>query len=293
MKLFIQRPFYTRKLAYMDLTGILEVAGRTDTGCVRAHNEDSIGEEIELGTVVLADGMGGYHGGEVASGIAVNKILNYLHDHLPQIKRVTLDAESGIHEESRLARDAISGANSTIISTANKQPQYKGMGTTVVLGIFHNNTLTIAHVGDSRMYRYRDETLEHMTVDHTLLQELVDRGFYTEEEAQQSLNKNLVTRALGIEDPVQVDVHETQTLPGDIYLLCSDGLNDMIRDDDILLALKTFNNDLQDAADNLVKLAKENGGKDNVSVILARPMKPFPAKPASWYLTLFDKIFKR
>ncbi len=276
----------------MDLTGILEVAGRTDTGCVRSHNEDSIGEEIELGTIVLADGMGGYHGGEVASGIAVNTILNYLHDHLPRTKQNSLDKDTGLHQESLLAREAIAHANATIISTATTQPQYKGMGTTVVLGIFHNDKLTIAHVGDSRMYRYRNGVLEHMTVDHTLLQELVDRGFYTEEEARQSLNKNLVTRALGIENPVKVDVHETQTEPGDIYLLCSDGLNDMILDDDILLALTTFNHKLQDTADNLVKLAKENGGKDNVSVILARPIKPYPAKNPTWYSTIFSKLRK-
>ncbi len=276
----------------MDLTGILEVAGRTDTGCVRTHNEDSIGEEIELGTVVLADGMGGYHGGEVASGIAVNTILNYLHEHLPKTQPGITDEETGLHSESLLARDAIAHANSTILSTASNQSQYKGMGTTVVLGIFHNDKLTVAHVGDSRMYRYRNGALEHMTVDHTLLQELVDRGFYTEEEARQSLNKNLVTRALGIEDPVQIDVHETQTEPGDIYLLCSDGLNDMILDEDILLALKTFSDKLQDAADNLVKLAKENGGKDNISVILARPIKKYPAKIAPWYSNLFAKLRK-
>ncbi|MGV6859468.1 MAG: Stp1/IreP family PP2C-type Ser/Thr phosphatase [bacterium] len=274
----------------MDLTGILEVAGRTDTGCVRTHNEDSIGEEIELGTVVLADGMGGYHGGEVASGIAVNTILNYLHEHLPDTAPGIADKETGLHSESILARDAIAHANTTILSTASNQQQYKGMGTTVVLGIFHNDKLTVAHVGDSRMYRYRNGDLEHMTVDHTLLQELIDRGFYTEEEARQSLNKNLVTRALGIEDPVQVDVHETQTEPGDIYLLCSDGLNDMILDEDILLALKTFSHKLQDAADNLVKLAKENGGKDNISVILARPIKPYPAKIQPWYSILLSKL---
>jgi len=272
----------------MDLTGYLEIAGRTDAGQIREQNEDSIGEEIELGTIILADGMGGYHGGEVASAIAVNTVLNHLHENISTLPPGQIDKKTGYSKESLHAREAISQANTTIVKASETQPQYRGMGTTVVMGIFHNNKVTTAHVGDSRMYRFRDNLLEHLTVDHTLLQELVDRGFYTEQEARESLNKNLVTRALGIDREVVVDISESEALPGDIYLLCSDGLNDMVSDEDIRGTISTYSANLQVTADNLVKLANENGGRDNVSVVLARPLLPFPAPSMAWYKRLFN-----
>ncbi len=281
-----------RNLENMDLTGILEIAGRTDTGRVREQNEDSIGEEVELGTVVLADGMGGYHGGEVASAIAVNTILNHLHEHLPGISTAQIDKRTGYCRETLVCQAAIEEANATIVKAAQSQPQYRGMGTTVVVGVFFDNKLSVSHVGDSRMYRFRDNRLERITADHTLLQELVDRGFYTEEEANESLNKNLVTRALGVEEDVVVDMHETSVETGDIYLLCSDGLTDMVSDQEISATIKTFVNNLQDIADNLVELANEHGGRDNVSVVLARPLKPFPAPPENWLKRLINLIFQ-
>jgi len=275
----------------MDLTGYIEIAGRTDAGQIREQNEDSIGEEVELGTIILADGMGGYHGGEVASAIAVNTVLNHLHEHITTLSPGQIDKKTGFSKESLHAREAISQANTTIVKASETQPQYRGMGTTVVMGVFHDNKLTAAHVGDSRMYRFRDNVLERLTVDHTLLQELVDRGFYTEAEARESLNKNLVTRALGIDKEVVVDISETEALPGDIYLLCSDGLNDMISDEDIGGTISAFSTNLQEAADNLVKLANKNGGRDNVSVVLARPLLPFPAPSVTWYKRLFSFKF--
>jgi len=187
-------------------------------------------------------------------------------------------------------RDAIVKANETIYQTAQSQPQYQGMGTTVVVLVFYDNRITFAHVGDSRMYRLRNGQLEQITVDHTLLQELVDRGFYSQEEAKQSLNKNLVTRALGIEPSVAVDLQEDVTFPGDIYLLCSDGLNDMVDDEEIHLTLKEFGANLEEAAKRLIDLANEHGGKDNVSVILARPMKEFTARK-HWYDRVVDWLF--
>ena len=274
----------------MDLTGTLEIAGRTDAGQVREQNEDSIGEEAELGAIILADGMGGYHGGEVASAIAVNTVLNYLHEHISDFPPGQIDKKSGHSKEGLHAREAITQANTSIVKAAETQPQYRGMGTTVVMGIFYDNKITAAHVGDSRMYRFRDDGLEQLTVDHTLLQELVDRGFYTEQEARESLNKNLVTRALGIDKEVVVDISETDVQPGDIYLLCSDGLNDMITDEEILATMSTFGDNLQDIADNLIKLANEHGGRDNVSVVLAKPVRPFPAPPRVWYKRFFGSF---
>ena len=273
----------------MNLKGKLEIVGRTDTGRVRSHNEDSIGEDVELGTVVLADGMGGYKGGEVASAIAVNTILDELHKSVPGLQPGDVDPQTGYTRESIAARDSIVKANKTIHQTAQSQPQYQGMGTTVVMAIFYDNRVSVAHVGDSRVYRFRDGKLSQVTVDHTLLQELVDRGFYTDEEARASLNKNLVTRALGIEPTVAVDVKEEMALPEDIYILCSDGLNDMVEDEEIYLTIKNFGDNLDEAADRLIELANKHGGKDNVSVILARPTKPFPAqqgwvgKVAEWF----------
>jgi protein phosphatase len=275
----------------MDLTGFLEIAGRTDAGQVRTQNEDSIGEEVELGAIILADGMGGYHGGEVASAIAVNTVLNYLHEHIPTFLPGQTDKKADLSKESLHIREAITQANTSIVKASETQPQYRGMGTTVVMGIFYDNRITVAHVGDSRMYRFRDDLLEHITVDHTLLQELVDRGFYTEQEARESLNKNLVTRALGIDKEVIVDIKEMEALPGDIYLLCSDGLNDMISDEDIRSTISAFSANLQDTADNLIKLANEKGGRDNVSVVLARPLMPFPAPSIAWYKRLFSFFY--
>jgi len=274
----------------MNLKGKLEVVGLTDTGRVRSQNEDSIGDDVEIGVIALADGMGGYKGGEVASAIAINTVMEELKQNISKLAPGDSDPATGYANESLAVRDAIIKANDSIYQTAQSQPQYQGMGTTVVMAIFYDNRMTIAHVGDSRMYRFRHDALEQITSDHSLLQELVDRGFYTEDEARQSLNKNLVTRALGIEPTVAVDLREDMTLPGDIYLLCSDGLSDMVEDEDIYLTIKSFGTNLEDTAKQLIDLANQNGGKDNVSVILAKPLKDFPARK-HWYDKVVDWLF--
>jgi protein phosphatase len=274
----------------MNLKGRLEVVGLTDTGRVRSHNEDSIDDDIEIGVIVLADGMGGYKGGEVASAIAINSIMEKLQQAVPALPPGEEDPQTGYTNESIALREAINIANEAIYQTAQSQPQYQGMGTTVVMAIFYDNRMTIAHVGDSRMYRFRNDTLEQVTSDHSLLQELVDRGFYSREEARQSLNRNLVTRALGIEPTVAVDLHEDMTLPGDIYLLCSDGLSDMVEDDAIADTIRNYGTNLEETARQLVELANESGGKDNISVVLAKPLKDFPAKK-HWYDKVVDWFF--
>ena len=161
------------------------------------------------------------------------------------------------------------------------------MGTTLVAAAFYDDRMTVAHVGDSRMYRLRDGRLEQVTRDHSLLQELIDKGFYTPEEARQSLNKNLVTRAMGIEMSVVPDFQEEMVKPGDIYLLCSDGLSDLVDDSEIARTLQKYSENLEEAAMALVQRANDNGGKDNISVILARTLKSFAAKK-SWYSKVFD-----
>jgi protein phosphatase len=188
-----------------------------------------------------------------------------------------VDSETGMQRPSIVLRDAIARANRIIYQTAKTQPQCEGMGTTIVACLFFNNKVAIAHVGDSRMYRLRSNRFEQMTLDHSLLQELVDRGFYSPEEAQRAANKNYVTRALGVEPQVEVEVQEHPVDKGDIFILCSDGLSDMVEDEDIRLTISTFGANLDTVAKQLIQLANENGGRDNVSVVLAQANEAFPA----------------
>ena len=186
----------------VNLKGRLRCVGVTDTGRVREHNEDTIGTDPGIGLIVLADGMGGYKAGEVASGITVRTVLSLLKAALEREDLGIRDEQSGLSRPGILLRDAIQRANKLIYQTAKVQANCEGMGTTVVAGIFHDNHLTLAHVGDSRAYRMRDGQLEQLTQDHSLLQELVSRGFYTQEEAERAASRNYVTRALGVEPTV-------------------------------------------------------------------------------------------
>ena len=261
----------------MSLKGRLRFVGLTDTGKVREHNEDTIAFDADIGLLVLADGMGGYNAGEVASGIAVKTIVNLVREQVEREDMNVQDRESGLSRPTIILRDAIHRANKIIFQTAKTQPQCEGMGTTVVAALFFDNKITIAHVGDSRLYRQRSDKLEQVTMDHSLLQELVDRGFYSPEEAQRAANKNYVTRALGVEPQVEVEVQEHPVDKGDIFILCSDGLSDMVEDEDIRLTISTFGANLDTVAKQLIQLANENGGRDNVSVVLAQAVEPFPA----------------
>ncbi len=264
-----------------------EMVGVTDVGRKRSHNEDSIGSDADLGVVVLADGMGGYKAGEVASSIAVNMILDELRKRLTKASRSKNNGKEGYTAESLVLKAAIEKANETIYTTAQSQPQCQGMGTTVVAAAFYDGRMTIAHVGDSRLYRVRGSRLEQVTSDHSLLQELIDKGFYTPEEAKQSLNKNLVTRAMGIDSSVQADLQEEVIVPGDLYLLCSDGLSDFVEDPQIERTLNKHANDLERAANELVEHANAAGGKDNISVILAKAPQTLKSNKR-WYSRMFD-----
>ena len=262
----------------MNLRGKIDFAEITDTGRVREHNEDAIGSNGDIGLMVLADGMGGYNAGEVASGIAVQIVTDLATDGANREERHDIDPHSGMMRQSIVLRDAIYRANKIIFQTAQSQTHCEGMGTTIVACMFYDDKVSIAHVGDSRAYRLRGGQLDQMTLDHSLLQELVDRGFYSEEEAQRSTNRNYVTRALGVEPTVEVEVHEHDVLPDDVYLLCSDGLPDMVEDDDIHLTISTFNASLDVVGQQLIDLANDHGGRDNVSVMLAQVKEAFPAK---------------
>ncbi len=269
----------------MSLQGKIFSVALTDTGKIRDHNEDMIGAEGDIGLFVLADGMGGYNAGEVASGIAVKTITNLVRDAVGREDLTAPDPATGLSRPSIILRDAIHRANKIIYHTSKTQPQCEGMGTTVVACIFYDNKISMAHVGDSRLYRLRDNRFEQMTLDHSLLQELVDRGFYSQEEAQRATNKNYVTRALGVEQTVEVEINEQPVHKSDYYVLCSDGLSDMIEDEDIHLTISTFSANLDTVAKQLIQLSNDNGGRDNISVIMTHIVEPFPARRR-----IFDKI---
>ncbi len=260
-----------------DLSKAIEMATATHAGMVRAHNEDSIGTDASIGLAVLADGMGGYNAGEVASGIAVALISKETRDTVAQIPPFERDRTSGELMAVQILRNVVARANTSIFQAASSQPQYAGMGTTLVVALLSDNQITIAHVGDSRLYRLRDAQLSQLTRDHSLLQEQIDSGMITKEMARRSQNKNLVTRAVGIEPEVEADINTFEAKEGDMYLLCSDGLNDMVEDEDILLTLGSLQTNMPLAANQLVQMANDNGGRDNISVILIRVRKPFPA----------------
>jgi len=228
--------------------------------------------------MVLADGMGGYNAGEVASGIAVKTVFDLVGEATNREDRGEVEPTSGLMRQTIVLRDAISRANKIIYQTAQSQPQCEGMGTTIVACLFYDDRVSIAHVGDSRAYRLRADQFQQLTLDHSLLQELVDRGFYSPEEAQRSTNRNYVTRALGVEPGVEVEVQEYEVEREDVYLLCSDGLPDMVEDEDIHLTISTFSDSLDVVGQQLVQLTNDHGGRDNVSIMLARVLEAFPAK---------------
>jgi protein phosphatase len=259
----------------MNLSEKLEIANVSDTGRRRPHNEDSTLTDPELGLIVLADGMGGYKAGEVASAIAVTAVHVAVKTSLEEPPRPMAGRNNGLSWQSRALMQAIIHSNSEIYNAARKDPQCHGMGTTIIAAWFHNNVISIGHVGDSRVYRLRNNLLQQITKDHSLIQELIDRGLYSEEEANRNTPRNLVTRALGIDPDVKVDVIEETVLPGDIYLLCSDGLNDMVNDEEIHLTLSKYSANLVQTAEELVRLANSKGGKDNTSVILIRIQSEF------------------
>ena len=260
----------------MDLTQTLEIASCTDPGMVLSHNEDSIAADAANGLVVLADGMGGYNAGEVASGMATTVIITEMQQILTSANPYDVDQRTNQEIAARLVREQVLKANTSIYQAAQSQPQYAGMGTTLVTCLFFDNRVLVAHLGDSRLYLQRGGSFRQVTRDHSLLQEQIDSGLITAEQAKKAQHKNLVTKALGIDPSVEPEVHEYPTKPGDIYLLCSDGLCDMVEDDDIGMTLQALGGNLKLAAQQLVQMANDNGGRDNVSVILVRVLREYP-----------------
>ena len=246
----------------------LQFAARTDTGLVRSHNEDSVALSPAHGLAILADGMGGYQAGEIASGIATGILRESLEDRLQNFGWTLRPNRSRYLQQ--MVVESIEHANIAIYEAARSELQYGGMGTTLVMALFHNDKAIIAHVGDSRAYRLRQGEVDLITRDHSLLQEQIDAGLIDPEWARFAPNRNLVTRAVGVNYGVEVEIQEQQTEAGDVYLLCSDGLSDMLSTQEISEILARPDSDLEATCGALIQRANDNGGRDNISVILIK-----------------------
>jgi serine/threonine protein phosphatase PrpC len=255
----------------------IELRAAVDPGRARSNNEDSVATDPEVSLAVLADGMGGYNAGEVASNMATS----FIHTELGRWLREA-SAQASDADVKRAMDICVDNANRAIFNAANTNPQYAGMGTTLVVAVFRDDHVLLGHVGDSRCYRLRGGRLQQMTRDHSLLQEQIDAGLITPEQAAFSANKNLVTRAVGVEDTVMLETHQHDVLPGDTFLLCSDGLSDMLDDPGIAQVLLTHES-LDTASQALIVAANDAGGKDNISVILARAGGGNGAATRSWW----------
>jgi PPM family protein phosphatase len=235
----------------------------SDTGRARGNNEDAFALDADANLMVLADGMGGYNAGEVASQMLVSFLRNELGSWLRQAEGAPPEAVA------QAIQICVDNANRAIFETASHNPRLAGMGTTLVVGVFRPEGLWVGHIGDSRAYRLRGRRFERITRDHSLLQEQIDAGILTPEQAETAQHKNLVTRAVGVEPDTALELHCHAVEPGDLYLLCSDGLSDMVRDAD-LAVLCQRHTDLGLLAHALIDAANANGGRDNITAVLAR-----------------------
>lgn len=250
---------------------MLRIAARTDQGRVRHNNEDNFYVREDRGLLVVADGMGGHASGEVASSLAVDVIRDYFDDAAGEKAFVGEFDDRCLEGTNRLGA-AIRLANMAICEAAQGNAQYAGMGTTVAAVLVQGNRMGIAHVGDSRVYLLRAGDLSQVTDDHSLVAEQLKREMITPEEALAAENRNILTRALGVAPDVKVDLGEMTLADGDRILLCSDGLTTMVTDEDIrTVVLGT--EDLEAACEELVQMANEHGGRDNITLVLAEIRK--------------------
>lgn len=248
---------------------LVQIAGASDVGRHRKRNEDAIDWDVQLGLAMVADGMGGNQGGDVASVTVLRSIKNDLRRALADARR---HGERAHTREVRgsLVVELVRRANQTLRMSAERDPRLRGMGTTLVMCLLGKDYVTVAHVGDSRIYRLRANRLERLTEDHSMVQELVGRGAMDAQQAAKSHNRNVLTRALGVEPDVTVDVAHHDLRSGDVYVLCSDGLTGMAPDAEIAAVLEGCAGNLEATANRAVALANERGGRDNISVVLLK-----------------------
>ncbi|PYS95009.1 MAG: Stp1/IreP family PP2C-type Ser/Thr phosphatase [Acidobacteria bacterium] len=261
-----------------------ESAGLSDVGKKRGSNEDSFALAPQHRLFVVADGMGGHAAGEVASRLAVESIERHISGSDPR-KEPTIPAdfrspqgdEAALTPPARRVLNAVRLANQEIVRSVRKNREMRGMGTTVVMAYIQGSRAVIGSVGDSRAYLLRDDTLRQITSDHTFVNEQVRAGTLTQSEARKHPARNILTRAVGSQEEVEVDLIEQDLQAGDLLLLCSDGLTSMVEDDGILAALRGSRGDLATSCRALIDLANAKGGDDNVTVVLVRAVGP--AKP--------------
>ncbi len=244
----------------------LRFALKSHPGKVRPLNEDAVGADPNIGLFVLADGLGGYNAGEVASTMAVSSLLSGLGAELQRAHA----SEDASFDPARALRDALVKMNDEIFRAALHSTMYEGMATTAVVAWFLGGRLWVAHAGDSRLYRFRAGALRQITRDHSFSQELLDAGMISEEEARVLPAKNLVTRAVGASPTLEPEVHDYDLEAGDIILMCSDGLTEMVNNAEIGSMVDADQRDIAQAARRLVDNANKAGGRDNCSVILVR-----------------------
>jgi protein phosphatase len=245
-------------------------AGETNTGKHRGHNEDYLYLPEDERVVMVADGMGGHSAGDVASRMAVEAISSHLRLTANE-KQVTwpfvLDRDS--RRETNRMVSSVKLANLAIYEKAQREGSQRGMGTTIVAVLFADDTVILAHVGDSRIYRVRDGQLEQLTEDHSLLNDYIKMKRIKLEDAEDFRYKNVIVRALGMKETISVDVLQKSPRVGDTYLLCSDGLWGMLNDDQLLAIVQAEQN-LDRSCERLVAAANDAGGMDNITVALAR-----------------------
>ena len=267
------------------MTLAVEVAGKTDVGCVRKNNEDNFGYDSRCGIFIVCDGMGGQAAGEVASKMAVDVLLKYFRD-AGQRNGVYLNGRplQGPSANAKSLAGAIQLANRSIYEAGNGQAGRAGMGSTIVAALVRGHSLAIGHVGDSRIYLVRKGAIQQLTQDHSLVMEQVRLGYITQEQAERSELQNVILRALGAENEVEADVEDLVALPGDTLVMASDGLTRHVSAEEILAIVCECSN-LQGACSKLIEAAKERGGDDNITCLLLRMVE----RP--WYKNVVRKLF--
>jgi PPM family protein phosphatase len=250
---------------------MLQAIGRTDVGRRRKLNEDSFLVAPEPNLYAVCDGMGGHNAGEVASQMAIETLASFI-EKSHREKEITwpYGLDVNLSFDGNRLKTAIKLANKKVFRAADNREEYTGMGTTIVAAIVSQNLMTIGSAGDSRCYLLREGVLTQLTRDDSWVSAALGEGILSSEEVERHPLRNVITKAVGAKDTIELDVIEHKLAPGDVALLCSDGLHAMATDAEILAALKPMPDSLEEAAVRLVDLANEAGGKDNVTVVLLR-----------------------
>jgi len=261
---------------------------QTNVGLKRAINEDSYCVDESLGLFAVLDGLGGHRSGDVASKLASDIILQGIRDARKSGSSAFIgDYDHALSLEANQMASSIRLANQVIYERSKEQPEYKGMSSTVASVLVLDDKVVTAHVGDSRIYLLRNNSIEQVSQDHSFVQEQIQRGILTPEEASHSELKNIITRALGASENVQVSVREFEVMEDDAFLLCSDGLTDTVNDEEILQGYVRQNGDLDRICTDFVDLANERGGHDNITVLL---LVLNNVKKRSWISGLFRRF---